>query len=253
MKTKIFKAKAFKTAISTRNHRCGEKMFAFRCFTLVITFLLLFSFSSFLFPGFLLQEAEALTISVRGQGFYTNFADTNLLQEEEIELYEDELEDTLAFDITSAQVFTLGGGIKPWTGTKITIDAGLFSASDSDRVESAVNPRVDASFFLSSLQIGGEVDLAEFAEMYDIPSLKFYGGLGYYHGLGEISYERVERSDQDLSGGNIGFRAGTGLAFDLGGSFEVQGTIGYRSLEIKFEEHTDLSGLELGGGVTYKF
>ena len=223
----------------------------------LIVFLLLMTSSFIICPGIFETEAEAFSIGLRGEGFYTTFADTGILQNEEIQLEpEDVFDDTLSFDITSAPGFALGAVLEPRAGTRFILDAGLLSTSDSDSTtgEGGTEARVDAIMLLPSLQLSGEINIAEFAEMYDIPSIIFYGGAGYYHSLGEITFENViGESDRDLTGGGIGFRAGSRLAFELSESLEIKGTLGYRRLEIKFDRHTDLSGPEIGAGITFTF
>ena len=222
---------------------------------MVFSITLVVTLSYFLFllaPG----NVQALNFGINARGYYTTFADTEVLQRELVLNDEnDEWEETLEIDITQAAGFALGGNIATHPGVKFIIDGGLATTSDSDKVTTpdGIDEDLHASLMLASLRFTGEINLAEFAEMYDIPSILLQGGIGYYQGFGEIDSSVLEFSEESLEGGNLGFRIGSGISFDINENMSIQGNIGYRILEIPLEQHTDFNGLEISGGFNYNF
>ncbi len=202
------------------------------------------------FSWFAFSSVQALTYGIDVGGNFTTFADEDVLNRE-IELTDEE---NLQLDMTSGGGFTLGGNIELEPGIFITARGGVIFASDSDRtiVEDSAET-INAELMLASLHFKGQINLAEFSQMYELPDILLTGGPGYYLGSGEITSTADAFVDEDLEGGSFGLTLGTGLRHNLDNNLAVRANIGYRLLEIGFDQHTNLSGVKLSAGFIYNF
>lgn len=201
------------------------------------------------------STVQAMNFGLEARGSFTTFADEDVLQREIIlEAENQENEEKLNLDITRAQGFALAGNLQVQPGLNFIADFSLFSTSDSDRMKvDGSTENASASMLLASLGLSGELNLAEFTEMYDIPSILLTAGTGYYHAYGEIDSSSQDFTTENLEGGNFGFKVGTGIRQDISENLVVKGNISYRSLTIPLEQHTDLNGPQVSGSLTYIF
>lgn len=234
----------------------------------LITFFLL----GFLLAGGLIsQPAAAIDFGLYGDVSFTNFFEDDFagVIEEELVVDEDDEDEEaeveyvrLSYDITSTYSLSGGAWVELLDGVPIAAEFHRMTAADFDRVPPEImeaEGELRKELTVNSVRMSIGMNLAEFAEIYNVPAIVLSAGGGFYFGNylqeGEMEIEEEEVRDisEDDDGSSLGFHLGARYENQITDLFSVRLGAKYRLLDITFDQNYNLSGFEVSAGASVGF
>lgn len=227
-----------------------------------ITLIILIIFAA---AGIFSTSAEALNFGIYAETSYLYFFDDRLDQTIE-EPFNGEGEDeeyiSLSYDNSLAWGFNGGGWVEIMSGVPLGVEYMRLTTADSDRVPPEVAEAegdVRKELVLNAVRASIGMNLAEFTEIYEVPSIVLFAGGGYYFGSyeqdGELEIREEERWDirEDDEGASLGFHVGAIYEHEITELFSARMSAKFRTVNIEFDQNYNLGGVELSAGATLTF